>query len=156
MPLFTLCSAMLHRHAEGVAHSPNWLRQDHSWVLLSIYLGNNSLGDPYLGLLSRVCHRGPLLQQQSGAARLAVVSQDCCAYSGWCAACLQIKFMLPGVPPTHKKVSIPLIVVVSFEGDKVCPMPIQYRPFACSQKRCRFAPLLPVYICGFSSMSLRR
>jgi hypothetical protein len=32
---------------------------------------------------------------------------------------MQIEFMLPGVPPTHRKVSIPLIVVVQFEGDKV-------------------------------------
>ena len=27
--------------------------------------------------------------------------------------------MLPGVAPTHKKVSIPLVLVVLFEGDKV-------------------------------------
>ena len=31
----------------------------------------------------------------------------------------QVAFMLPGVAPTHKRVSIPLIVVVTFEGDKV-------------------------------------
>lgn len=28
--------------------------------------------------------------------------------------------MLPGLAPTHKKVSVPFIVVVDFEGDKVC------------------------------------
>ena len=28
-------------------------------------------------------------------------------------------FMLPGIAPTHKKVSIPLIVVVQFEGEKL-------------------------------------
>ncbi len=33
----------------------------------------------------------------------------------------QVAFMLPGVAPTHKRVSIPLIVVVTFEGDKVRP-----------------------------------
>lgn len=29
--------------------------------------------------------------------------------------------MLPGVAPTHRKVSIPLVVVVTFEGNKVRP-----------------------------------
>ena len=33
--------------------------------------------------------------------------------------------MLPGIAPTHRRVSIPLIVVVNFEGDKVCPCPYQ-------------------------------
>ena len=42
-------------------------------------------------------------------------------FSKRCAA--QVAFMLPGVPPTHKKVSIPLIVVVNFEDDKVCSCP---------------------------------
>ena len=34
--------------------------------------------------------------------------------------------MLPGVAPTHRKVSIPLVVVVNFEGDKVCPCSYQH------------------------------
>ena len=29
--------------------------------------------------------------------------------------------MLPGIAPTHRKVSIPLVVVVTFEGNKVRP-----------------------------------
>ena len=28
-------------------------------------------------------------------------------------------FMLPGIAPTHEKVSIPLVVVVQFEGEKL-------------------------------------
>ena len=32
---------------------------------------------------------------------------------------MQMAFMLPGIAPTHKKVSIPLIVVVQFEGEKL-------------------------------------
>ena len=32
---------------------------------------------------------------------------------------MQMAFMLPGIAPTHKKVCIPLIVVVQFEGEKL-------------------------------------
>jgi carboxymethylenebutenolidase len=28
-------------------------------------------------------------------------------------------WMLPGIPPTHRKVEIPMVVVVQFEGDKI-------------------------------------
>lgn len=32
---------------------------------------------------------------------------------------IEMDWMLPGVPPTHKKVEIPMVVVVQFEGDKI-------------------------------------
>jgi carboxymethylenebutenolidase len=31
----------------------------------------------------------------------------------------EIPFMLPGVPPTGRKVRIPMVVVMGFEGDKI-------------------------------------
>ncbi len=32
---------------------------------------------------------------------------------------LEMDWMLPGVAPTHRKVEIPMVVVVQFEGDKI-------------------------------------
>jgi carboxymethylenebutenolidase len=32
----------------------------------------------------------------------------------------EIPWMLPGIPPTHKRVEIPVVAVVKFRGDKVC------------------------------------
>jgi carboxymethylenebutenolidase len=32
---------------------------------------------------------------------------------------VEMDWMLPGVPPTHRKVEIPMAVVVQFEGDKI-------------------------------------
>lgn len=32
---------------------------------------------------------------------------------------LVMDWMLPGIPPTHRKVEIPMVVVVQFEGDKI-------------------------------------
>jgi carboxymethylenebutenolidase len=33
---------------------------------------------------------------------------------------IEMPWMLPGIPPTGKKVSVALVAVVEFEGDKVC------------------------------------
>ena len=32
---------------------------------------------------------------------------------------LQMDWMLPGIPPTHRKVAVPFVVSIDFEGDKV-------------------------------------
>ncbi len=32
---------------------------------------------------------------------------------------ITMDWMLPGIPPTHRKVEIPMVVVVQFEGDKI-------------------------------------
>jgi carboxymethylenebutenolidase len=32
---------------------------------------------------------------------------------------VEMDWMLPGVPPTHRKVEVPMVVVVQFEGDKI-------------------------------------
>jgi carboxymethylenebutenolidase len=33
---------------------------------------------------------------------------------------VEMAWMLPGVPPTHRKVEVPTVVVVEFKGDKIC------------------------------------
>jgi carboxymethylenebutenolidase len=33
---------------------------------------------------------------------------------------VEMAWMLPGILPTHRKVEIPTVVVVEFEGDKIC------------------------------------
>ena len=35
------------------------------------------------------------------------------------SVCAQMDWMLPGLPPTGNKVSIPVVAVVEFEGEKV-------------------------------------
>jgi carboxymethylenebutenolidase len=32
---------------------------------------------------------------------------------------IEMDWMLPGIPPTHRKVEVPTVVVVQFEGDKI-------------------------------------
>jgi carboxymethylenebutenolidase len=32
---------------------------------------------------------------------------------------VEMDWMLPGVPPTHRKVEVPMVVVVQYEGDKI-------------------------------------
>jgi carboxymethylenebutenolidase len=32
---------------------------------------------------------------------------------------MEMDWMLPGIPPTHKRVEVPFVVIVQFEGDKL-------------------------------------
>ena len=32
---------------------------------------------------------------------------------------VEMAWMLPGIPPTHRKVEVPMVVVVQFQGDKI-------------------------------------
>ena len=44
-------------------------------------------------------------------------SPRCLPMGSWCR--FRGRWMLPGIPPTHKWVEAPFVVIVQFEGDKL-------------------------------------